>query len=133
MARIESSLLAHLLTNHNWNRLSFIARNKLGSLVVEKVQLLGVAAHGGVILLDEEPAYFVLGDLILGFGGDRDICRRDGLYRMIDVVGGIIDSGVRDVVGFRRVRVRSGVGAIDRSLGGVGHGDLPWDDTLDLF
>lgn len=120
-------VVAHLLTNHNRDGLGLVARDKLGPLVVEKVQLLGAAAHRSVILLDEEPAHLVLGDLILGFGGDRDICRCDGLYRMIVIVGSIIDSDVGDV-GFSRVRVRSGIGAIDRSLSSVGHRDLPRDD-----
>lgn len=109
----------NLVANGDRDRLSLGTEDKLRPLGVEEVQLVGVAAHSSVILLDEEPANLILANLILlrfGRGGGGRSGGLDGLK-----VGRGIHGRVSMV---ERVRVPVRVVAVDRSLGHVGHVEL---------
>lgn len=81
------------------------------------MQLVGVAAHGGVILLDEVPAHLILGDLILLLVGGSDSARSGGLGRLEASRSVHGNRGVIEGVGVAMGRVV----AIDGNLGHVGH------------
>lgn len=111
----------HLVANGDGDRLSLGAEDKLGPLRVEQVQLVRVAAHSGVELLDEEPADLILADfifLLLGGGGGGG---SGGLDRL-EVGRGVHDR--MSVAEGVRVPMMSSVVAIDRSLGHVRHVEL---------
>lgn len=109
----------HLGTNGNGNGLSLGAEDQLGSAGVEEVQLVRVAAHSGVVLLDEEPAHLILGDvaLVIGWGVGG---RSGGLGRL--EVGRSVHSGM-GVVERVGVGMLRRVAAVQRSLGHIGHDD----------
>lgn len=82
----------------------------MGQTRVEEVQLVRVTAHGGVVLLDEEPADLILGHIGLLLGDD--VCGGGGLGGL---EGGGVEGGVGGIVGIGRV------GAVHGRLGGIGH------------
>lgn len=109
----------HLVANCDGDRLGLGTEDKLGPLGVEKVQLIGVAAHGSVVLFNEEPANLVLANLaLLLFGRGRGGGGR-GLHGL--EVGRIVHGRVSRIVG---VGVPGRVGAVDGSLSHVGHVEL---------
>lgn len=82
------------------------------------MQLLRVATHGCVVLLNEEPANLILGDVILLFGSGGG--RGGGLGRL--EVGRSVHSSMSVVEGVG-VGMLDRVVAVDRSLGHIGHDD----------
>lgn len=116
---IEGSNQAYLTANGDGNRLSLSAENQLRAAGVEQVKLVGVAAHGGVVLLDKVPAHLIFGDLILLLVGGRGGCRGGGLRGL--EAGSSVHSDRSMVVGFG-VTVLGRVVAIDGNLSHVGHG-----------
>jgi hypothetical protein len=109
----------HLSTNGNGDRLSLGTEDQLGSARVEQVQLVRVAAHSGVVLLDEEPADLILGDVALVFGWG--VGGRGGGLGRLEVGRSVHSSvGVVERVG---VGVLRRVAAVERSLGHIGHDD----------
>ena len=121
----------YLLTNGNSHLFCLSSRHKLGLAGVEEMQLLRVAAERGVVLLNEEPANLVFGNIVLrlfsgcwgGSGGVLRgvVVRGRGIVR--GSVGGII-VGIGRVVGWVMVRMVRVVGSVE--AGGScfsGHGD----------
>ena len=71
------------------------------------VDLLGTAAEGGIVLLDEVPTNLILGDVggrVVGLGG----CGRVG--------GGVAGSGVATLL-YRTIAVLGNEGAVDSGFG----------------
>lgn len=112
--------MAHLGTNGDGNRLGLGAKDQLGSARVEQVQLVRVAAHGSVVLLNEEPAHLILRDVALLLGSRGGGGRGGGLGRL--EVGRSVHGGMGMVEGLR-VGVLSREVTVERSLGHVGHSD----------
>lgn len=104
----------YLLADGDGHLFSFCPGHKLGLAGVEEVELLRVAAEGGVVLLDKEPANFMLGDVVLGLAcvgvgvdGSRGV--RGGEVRGRSAVrGGSMGRVVRigRIVGWVVVKVR---------------------------
>lgn len=109
----------HLGTNGDRNGLSLSTEDQLGTSRVEEMELVRVATHSSIVLLNEEPAHLILGDVALVIGRSG-VGRGGGLSRL--EVGRSVHSGVgrveRVVVG-----MLSSVVTVKRSLGHVGHGD----------
>lgn len=83
------------------------------------MKLVGVAAHGGVVLLDEVPAHLILRDLILLLVGGSD-GGRGGRLRRLEAGSSVHGDGCM-VVGFGET-VLGRVVAIDGDLSHIGHG-----------
>lgn len=81
------------------------------------MELVRVTAHGGVILLNEEPSHLILGDVTLLIGGS-DISRGGRLNRL--EAGGIVH-GDGSVIVRLRVAVLGRVVAVDGNLVHIGH------------
>lgn len=82
------------------------------------MELVRVTAHGGVILLDEEPSHLILGDVTLLLIGGSGIGRGGRLNRL--EAGGIVH-GDRSVIVRLRVAVLGRVVAVDGNLVHIGH------------
>lgn len=83
------------------------------------MQLVRVAAHGGVVLLDEEPAHLILANLVLLLLGRGSGGRSRGLDGL--EVGRVVHGSVSVIEGIGvPVRVR----AVDGSLSHVGHVEM---------
>lgn len=79
------------------------------------MQLLRAAAHGGIVLLDKEPADFILRNICLLLVRDH-ICRSGGVGVL--KVGSAVHGGVGGIESVRICRVV----AVHRGVGRVGHG-----------
>jgi hypothetical protein len=111
--------LTHLGTDSNGHRLGLGAKDKLGALGVEEVELVGVAAHGSIVLLDKEPANLILGNLVLLlFSAGSGTGRGRGLSGL-EVCGGVHGS-VGGVEGIGEAML-GGIVAVDRDLSHIGH------------
>lgn len=114
--------LTHLGTDGNGHRLGLSAKDKLGALGVEEVQLVGVAAHSGIVLLDEEPADLILGDLVLLLISAGSGTGRGGGLSGLEVGGGVHGS-VGGVEGIGEAML-GGIVAVDGDLGHIGHFEI---------
>lgn len=112
-------VFTHLGTDSNGHGRGLGAKDKLGPLGVEEVQLVRVTAHSGIVLLDKEPADLVLGDLILLlFGAGSGAGRSGGLSRL--EVGRGVHGRVGGVEGIGEAMLGSVV-AVNGDLGHIGH------------
>lgn len=110
---IEDIKITNLLANCNWNRLSFSSEDELGLTGIKEVQLLRVATHGSVILLNKEPTDFILGNV-------RLLLTRSGIRRS-GSLGGLKAGAVDNTMSVIRIRICRVV-AVHGSLRRIGHG-----------
>lgn len=114
--------MTHLSTDSNGDRLGLSAKDQLGPLGVEEVQLVGVAAHGGVVLLDKEPADLILGNLVLLlFSAGGGTGRGGGLSGL--EVGGGVHGSVGGVEGIGEAML-GGIVAVNGDLSHIGHFEI---------
>lgn len=107
----------NLGANVDGDGLGLSANNQLRATGIEQVKLVGVAAHSSVVLLNEEPAHLVLGDVILLISGS-DSGRGGRLSRL--EAGGSVHGDGSVIVGLG-VAVLGRVVAIDGNLVHIGH------------
>lgn len=112
----------HLVTNGDGNGLGLGSEDELGPLRVEQVELVRVAAHSSIVLLNKEPADLILADLILLMIGGSGRSRSGGLDGL--EVGRGVHSHMSVVVEGLGESMLGRVIAVERSLGYVGHGEL---------
>ena len=110
---------AHLLPDYDGDRLSFRSKNQLRAPRVKQMQLVRAAAHGRIILLNEEPSDLILGYIIFllvrgGVGGSSRLCLLE--------TRGIVDRCLNGIIRID-IRLWYRVVTVDRSLGGGSHVD----------
>lgn len=118
--RVHNDAKTHLVADGDGHRLGLGSEDELRALRVEQMELVRVAAHSSIELLNEEPADLILADLVLvgGSGGSRS-----GGLNGLEVGGSVHGHVGLGVEGIREAMLGSEI-AVERSLGHVGHCEL---------
>lgn len=88
------------------------------------MQLVGVTAHSGVVLLDKEPADLILGNLVLLLISAGGGTGRGGGLSGLEVGSGVHGS-VGGVEGIGEAML-GGIVAVDGDLSHIGHFEIEW-------